>query len=216
MKKIIVHAFIIVGCMITSYSLAQTGVQVKKKKYVLTYEPTSVLESGIDNAIHITVSDSTVKRLLVNSSQGIVKQKGEDFIVHPIRSGELLLRIYNYNDLSKPVLIDEKKMEVVAAPFATMGGKQGGKISKEELKLVTSVAVKGGESEMKITEFKLSVAGKGIKYREFSARDENLTEEMLAQLQHLPANSKIYIEYIRAGSGESTRQIAPLAFTVVE
>ncbi|CAN5646435.1 hypothetical protein BH11BAC1_BH11BAC1_13290 [soil metagenome] len=122
----------------------------------------------------------------------------------------------SYSPAQTGAQAEKNKMEATRPPYATLGGIKEGIITREELKHVTKVEVNGVDSDMKITEFKLSVVVKSIGYKEFNSHDENLTDGMLAKLQQLPAGSKIYIEYIRAGSGESTRQIAPLSFTVVE
>jgi|GEM_PF-5858509 len=196
-------------------------VQITKPTYKVVYEPAFVLEAGIDNVLRFSAGDPSVKRLLVNSSQGKVTQKGEDFIIHPESKGELVLKIYNYNDLSNPLLLEERKMEVRdadPAPGALFAGKAGGKITRKELGEVTKIEAGGTDRTMMIREFKLSVAGKDIEYREFSSRDENLTADMIASLKQLPVGSKIYIEYIRAGNENEpfTRMLAPLAFTVTE
>ena len=191
------------------------GVKVLKPVSVVTYEPVTVLEAGTGNRIRITAGDSTVKRILVNASQGTVKQQGKDFIIHPEKPGEIILKIYNNNDLVNPVLIDEKVLEVVVAPFVTFGGKHGGEISREEIRQVSRVETSGMNDESKILEFKLSVAGKGIEYKEFFAKSDSLTGEMLTRLREIPAGSKIFIEYIRAGNEFSSRQLPPVELTVV-
>lgn len=192
-------------------------VDITRTIYSPSQESVSVLEVGIDNALSINVNDKTVQRLLVNSSQGKVTQKGNQFIVHPEKPGEIILKIYNYNDLSHPVLIETRKMTVLPAPAAIWGGKNGGEISHEEIRNASVVRVSGLD-QMKIRGFRLSVAGKGIKYREFQSKDDQLTPEMVECLQTAPAGAKIFIEYIRAGyeTDPSTRQLAPLSFVVTE
>ena len=214
--KTLILLFILNAILVPEFSGAQTAVQILKPVYVASYESTSVLESGIDNTIRISVNDSSVKRLLVNSNNGTVKQHGEDFIIHPVNTGEIILMIYNYNDLSNPVLIEERKLEVRMAPIVTLAGKSGGKITKEELKKITKLEVSGVEGSNHVSEFKLSFSGKDIEYKEFNVRDENLTREMLAQMQVLAAGSKIYLEYIKVGNDQATCQVPPLVFTVVE
>jgi len=102
-----------------------------------------------------------------------------------------------------------------SAPVATIAGKNGGKISKEELTKAEKVLCTGNYT---VTEFKFSVAGKGIDYKEFQGRGEFLTPEMISAVQMIPPGGKVFIEYIRANpeGSEATRQISPLDFTLTE
>ena len=198
---------------------AQQKVQITKAIPVISYEPAFYLEAGKDNVIRIKVDDSSVKRVLVNADHAKVKQEGEDFIVRPDSEGELTLKIYNYNDLSNPVLIEERKMEArtqAPAPVALLAGKSKGPISKRDLSEVKKVELSTTDPSLKVTEFRLSVAGKGIEYKEFSAKGEDLTSEMISQLQQLPTGCKIYVEYIRAGTRFTSRQLTPLSLVVGE
>ena len=81
------------------------GIEITKATSRIIYEPVFVLEEGTANVLHIEVEDTSVNRLLVNSSQGTVKQEGSDFIITPEKKGELALAIYNYNDIGNPVFI---------------------------------------------------------------------------------------------------------------
>src|SRR6187402_1577032 len=89
------------------------------------YEPAGVLTVNTGNLLRFESSDSSVKRLLVNASQGTVSQKGNEFIVMPESTGSLMLAIYNYNDIENPVLIEERNMTVVSSPSASIAGKNG-------------------------------------------------------------------------------------------
>lgn len=219
MRKNIPASLILIITMIAPVlSFSQSAVEITKPEFVRTWVPVTTLEAGIENTVHITVNDQAVKRLLVNTDGGSVRQKGEDFIVCPKAPGKLILKIYNYNDLSNPVLIEEREMQVVAPPFAALAGKHGGKISLEELKKVSKVELVDSRNSEKVNEFKLSVAGTGIEYAEYNSKNENLTGEMIARLQSLSPGCKIFVEYIRAGKpdGSPTRYIAPLSFVVSE
>jgi len=219
MKKNLSTA-VIAACFFPLLIFAQatvpSSVEITKATLVTKYEPAFILENGIDNVVRIKVSDPSVNRLLVNASQGTVRQQGEDFIVRPEKPGEISLMIYNYNDLSNPVLIEERKLQVVGSPFVTLAGKQGGKISKEEIASAKKLEYVFPDKTYKITEFKLSIAGKDIEYKEFTGKGEELTSEMLSTLEQAPPGSKFYVEYIRAGNGAGTRLLAPLTFSIAD
>jgi hypothetical protein len=195
-----------------------SSIEISKKIYVVSSESVSVLEAGTDNVLQVKVHDQSVERLLVNSSQGTVRQDGKDFIIHPDKAGEIVLKIYNYNDLSHPVLIEERKMEVAFPPFAILAGKSGGKITREELLNASKVEISGSEEAMKVCAFKLSVSDHINGYTEFSGSNENITAEMNAALHEITVGSKVYVEYIRAGrtNEDCGRQFPPLSFIVSE
>jgi hypothetical protein len=135
MKKAIVITAILTSVLLIIEVSAQPGnqkIEILQPVQRTYYEPAGVLTVNQDNKLRFESNDPSVKRLLVNTSQGTVKQQGNDFIVTPEKTGELALAIYNYDDLENPVLIEERNMIVVASAAATIAGKNGGNISKEE------------------------------------------------------------------------------------
>ena len=225
MKKEIRITFIMCVLMISTVvaiaqSTVKSGVEITRPVNKISYETAFILELGKDNVLRVEPADTSIKRLLVNVSQGIVKQQGQDFIIHPESPGEIILSVYNYNDLSHPVLLEKRKLEVMEAPknpVAMLGGKQGGKITKEELARINKLELMQADSSLKILQFDLSVVDKDL-YRHFNASDENLTPEMKAAIGGLSTGGKINVEWIRAGNEfvSSTRKLAPLSFTVEE
>jgi len=180
-----------------------------------SYEPAGVLTVNMDNKLRFESADASVQRFLVNTNQGTVKQDGKDFIITPDKTGELALAIYNYDDVGNPVLIEERIMTVVSSPAASIAGKSGGNISKAELVNAEKVSCSGNYT---ITEYKLTVSGKGVGYHEFQRKGDTISTDMIAAINELPVGGKIFIEYIRAKpeDSEATRQIAPLSFTLIE
>jgi len=218
MKTVTTSQLFLISGLISFEIAAQPGnnkVEVMQPVLHTSYEPAGVLTVNQGNTIRIASADNSVERFLVNASQGTVKQEGEDFIVRPERTGDLLLSIYNYNDIANPVLIEERKMKVVSAPVATIAGKNGGQISKQEFLKAEKVECSGNYT---ITEFKFSVAGKALEYKEFFRKGDLLSPEMISAVQQLTAGEKIFIEYIRAKpeNNEASRQIAPVTFTLIE
>ncbi len=103
-----------------------------------------------------------------------------------------------------------------AESYCTLAGKTSGKITKEEIESATSLVYVGSDSTWIVTQFKLSVAGKDVAYKEFNSRGGSLNDEMINYLKQVPAGAKFYIEYIRVGNGIATRQAAPLSFVIAE
>jgi hypothetical protein len=197
---------------------AQPGnnkVEVLQPVLHTSYEPVSVLTVNRDNKLRFESADNSVERFLVNASQGSVKQDGKDFIVMPEKTGDLVLSIYNYDDINNPILIEERNMKVVSGPVVSIAGKNGGQISKEDFLKAEKVECSANYT---ITEFKFSVAGKAVDYKEFFRKGDSLSPEMIATVQQLHSGEKIFIEYILAKpeNSEATRQLAPVTFTLTE
>jgi hypothetical protein len=211
----VMTVLLVVTIKVNGQTSTGSKVEITKPVCVTAYEPVAVLELGKANIVRVAIRDTSVRRLLVNASQGTVSQQGENYIIKPARPGELVLGVYNYNDIDNPVFVEELRMEVAGAPFATLAGKQGGTISSVELSNAKKIEVSGLDGAMKVREFKISVAADGIPFKEFYGSDEFLTEEMVNHLINVPDGGKIYIEYIAAGNVAcGSRALAPLSFTV--
>ena len=69
-----------------------------------------------------------------------------------------------------------------------------------------------------ITEFKMSIAGKGIEYAEFPGRGNQLDDNMKGIIARAKPGTKIYFEYIRAKmvntKDQNTRQLSPMTFVL--
>lgn len=100
--------------------------------------------------------------------------------------------------------------------YCTFAGKKGGNITKKEIESANTLVFVGPDSTWKVTHFRLSVVSKSLPYKEFGVDGEMLSDEMINYLQRCPASGKFYIEYIRVGNKNSSRQIVPLSFVVIE
>src|SRR5690349_20411744 len=98
MKRTILLVILITGLTNQTLLAQEDNHKVEILKPVLhtNYEPAGVLTVNTDNKLRFESVDA--KRLLVNTSQGTVKQQGKDFILRPEKTGDLALAIYNYDD----------------------------------------------------------------------------------------------------------------------
>jgi hypothetical protein len=102
------------------------------------------------------------------------------------------------------------------ASKASIAGKQGGAITKDEL--LNSNGVETADSSHFIKEYKLTVIGKNVRYIEHTGKDGSgaLTDEMKASIREGSAGTKIYVEYIRCtNNGTHTHILAPLSFVLL-
>src|SRR5262245_29077954 len=106
---------ILIAGLLSSNLSAQPGdhmVEILQPVTHVDYVPAGVLTVNTGNTLRFESNDPSVKRLLVNASQGTVKQKEKDFIVYPEKTGDIEISIYNYDDVENPVLIETRNMTV--------------------------------------------------------------------------------------------------------
>ncbi len=224
-KKTLVVSVILITSVASNLIFAQTDdgyrTEISKPTCVIAYEPAFMLDAGVDNVLHIAVKDTSIKRLLVNASQGTVRQDGEDFIVRPEKFGHVTLKIFNYNDLNNPIFIEERTLHVELQdliPPVTLAGKRGGEISKGDLLAANGLQLSTSGRKLKLVQCKISITGKDAKYKEFNLLAENFTPEMKELFKSLAAGTKIYIENIRVKTSNScdSRSLAPMTFVLTD
>jgi hypothetical protein len=91
------------------------------------------------------------------------------------------------------------KMDTTKWPHASVDGKTGS-MTKEELMNAKGIVL--SDTSLKVTEFKFSIAGKGVNYQEFATRGSELNEQMKEALKDVQPGAKIYIEYIKYSDRE--------------
>jgi gliding motility-associated protein GldM len=114
------------------------------------------------------------------------------------------------------------RVKSVPNPTPTMGGKaEGGNINKNLLLASSLIPIMKDfyfELYWQITEFKMSIAGKGIEYTEFSGKGNQLDENMKAAITRARAGAKVYFEYIKARQlntkDNSLRLLSPMTFVI--
>jgi len=114
------------------------------------------------------------------------------------------------------------RVKSVPNPVATMCGKsEGGSINKNLLMASSMIPVLKDfyfELYWQITEFKMSIAGKGVEYSEFNGKGNQLDEAMKNAISKARPGTKVFFEYIKARmvntKDASTRQLSPMTFVI--
>jgi hypothetical protein len=102
-----------------------------------------------------------------------------------------------------------KDIAKTAPLVPTIAGKLGGKMTKDELLNGKGIIVT--DTTFKVTEFKMSITGKNVKYKEFSATGNELNDDMRAAIKNAPAGTKIYFEFVKCAKEKcESRMSAPI------
>jgi hypothetical protein len=115
----------------------------------------------------------------------------------------------------------EYRVKRVPDPVATLANQKGGAINKNVLMAGTLIPVLENfdfELYFKITEFKMTITGKGRDLLEFNGSGNQLSSQMRDALAKVRSGDKIFFEYIKAkmatGADQSTRSLPALAFSI--
>lgn len=208
-----------------------TAYTAQKPNSVVSADKMNVLFIGLDNPVSISVPgvpNNKVRPTIEGTGCSLSpdpKLGGGHYIanVGPNTGGKATIRVTaEVGGKQMPMGAFEYRVKSVPNPVATMGGKaEGGPINKNLLVASSMIPVMKDfyfELYWTITEFKMSIAGKGIEYAEFQGKGNQLDDNMKAVIARAKPGAKVYFEYIRARmkdtKDQSTRQLSPMTFVL--
>ena len=208
-----------------------TAFTAQKPNSVVSADKMNVLFIGLDNPVSISVPgvpNNKVKPSIEGAGCSLSpdpKLGGGHFIanVSAATGGKAIIRVSaEVGGKQMPMGAFEYRVKSVPNPVATMGGRaEGGPINKNLLMASSMIPVMKDfyfELFWVITEFKMSIAGKGIEYAEFSVKGNQLDENCKSVLARAKPGTKVYFEYIRGRmkdtKDQSTRQLSPMTFVL--
>jgi gliding motility-associated protein GldM len=189
------------------YQVAEGGVVVSPAKMNVFY-------TGVDNPVEISVAGVAQNKVSADATNGTLIPSGGMFIMRPRRPGNSLITVFAELD-GKKRMVGSKEFRVkpVPDPYATVGGKKGGGIYKNELIAQTGVAaVMPPDFEFNltftVTEFTVFSVVQGF-VKQYAAKGNRFTEEQRNLINSLSKGSPIYIQDIKAVGPDGT--IRPLS-----
>ena len=208
-----------------------TAYTAQRPNSVVSADKMNVLFIGLDNPVSISVPgvpNNKVRPSIEGAGCSLSpdpKLGGGHFIANVSSStgGKATIRVSaEIGGKQMPMGAFEYRVKSVPNPVATMGGKaEGGPINKNLLIASSMIPVMKDfyfELFWQITEFKMSIAGKGIEYAEFSVKGNQLDDNCKSTIARAKPGTKIYFEYIRARmvntKDQSTRQLSPMTFVL--
>lgn len=198
--------------------------QVSKPSVTISPTKMNVFYLGVPNPVSISVPGVPSEKLQVTMSNGQISKNGKDYVVYP-KAEDLTGK---RTKVSVSADLDGKKrfmgdmvfrVKEVPDPVATIAGKAGGVIAKEDLLAAGGIFADlvdfDFDLKFKVTQFDITFTGAGGYNRTWSSESNRFTNEQLAQLRNLNTGSIIYIDNIMAHGDDGTdRQLTPISFKV--
>ena len=207
-----------------------TAYTAQKPNSVVSADKMNVLFIGLDNPVSISVPgvpNNKVRPTIegVGCSLSPDSKLGGGHYIANVGAGgnKATIRVTaEVGGKQMPMGAFEYRVKSVPNPVATMGGKaESGPINKNLLIASSMIPVMKDfyfELFWQITEFKMSIAGKGIEYAEFNAKGNQLDENMKSLIAKAKPGTKVFFEYIKARmvntKDQQTRQLSPMTFVL--
>ncbi|HNP98190.1 MAG TPA: GldM family protein, partial [Bacteroidia bacterium] len=209
------------------YPFSQSYV-AQKPNSVVSADKMNVLYIGVDNPMSISVpgvSNDKVK-VSIEGGGGALKPNsalgGGHYTATVSSVGKANIKVSaEIGGKVMPMGTFEYRVKRVPDPVATISNSKGGPINKNLLMAGTLIPqLEGFDFELffKITNFKMSISGKGKDPQDFESQGNQLTQQMRDALAKSRAGDKVFFEYIKAkmatGADQSSRSLSPMSFVI--
>ena len=198
--------------------------QVSKPSVTISPTKMNVFYMGVPNPISVSVPGVPSENLEVSLTNGRIEKNGKDFLVYPKAedlTGKRTKVSVNANFEGKTRFMGSMVFRVkqVPDPIATIAGKAGGVIRKEDLLSEDGIfaALVDFDFDLKftVTQFDITFSGAGGYNRTWSSESNRFTGEQQTQFNALTTGSIIYIDNIVAHGDDGTdRPLTPISFKI--
>ena len=86
------------------------------------------------------------------------------------------------------------KTDTTNWPRASLSGKTGA-VTRADIYKSPEITIDNAKGT--VTEFKMSITGKDVEYKEFTGGVSKLDEKMIAAIKNAPPHAKLYFEFIK-------------------
>lgn len=192
----------------------------------VTISPTkmNVFYLGIPNPIRVSVPGIPSENLEVSVSNGTIRKSGEDFLVSPSKVDVMgkntsVSVVANMGGVKRSMGSMVFRVKEVPPPVATVGGKNGGFLRKEELLAEEGVFADlidfDFDLKFKVTEFDVTFSTAGSFVKTFKGNGNRFTADQKDQFKALTPGSAIIIDNITAkGDDGTSRSLSPISFKI--
>ncbi len=199
--------------------------QVGKPSATISPTKMNVLYLGIPNPIRVSVPGVASENLVVTLSNGRIEKSGDDYMAFPTKldatSKSTSISVSaRFGSETRPMGSMDFRVKEVPPPLATVGGKNGGNLKKEELLAENGIFADlkdfDFDLKFKVTQFDITLSGAGGYVKTFSSKDNKFTSEQRDQFSKLGQGSIIYIDNIMAkgDDGQPARPLSPISFKI--
>lgn len=199
--------------------------QVGKPSATISLTKMNVMYLGIANPIKVSVPGVASENLEITVNNGRFEKNGDDFFVYPAKlditgKNTSISVVAKMNGEKRPMGSMPIRVKEVPPPLATIGGKNGGNLKKEELMAEDGIFadLKDFDFDLKfrVTQFDVTYSGAGGYVKTYSSKDNKFTSEQKDQFGKLTQGSLIFIDNIMAkgDDGQPARPLSPISFKI--
>jgi gliding motility-associated protein GldM len=198
--------------------------QVGKPSATVSPTKMNVLYMGIPNPIKVSAAGIASENLAISVANGRYEKNGDDFLVYPAKLDALgkitsVSVTAKVNGESRPMGSMVFRVKEVPDPIATIGGKNGGNLRKEELLAEEGIFAElkdfDFDLKFKVTQFDISFSGATGYTKTDKATGNRFTTEQKDHFSKLAQGSVINIDNIMAKGDDGTnRPLAPIFFKI--
>jgi gliding motility-associated protein GldM len=208
---------------INSYPF-QDEYQVGKPSATISPTKMNIMYVGIANPIKVSVPGVASENLVVAMTNGgRIEKVGDDYMGYPSKldatgKSTSITVSAKFGSEVRSMGFMEFRVKEVPPPVATISGRNGGNLKKEDLLAEDGVIAElkdfDFDLKFKVTQFDVNISGTYVKT--FSAKDNKFTSEQKDQFSKLSVGGIIYIDNIMAkgDDGQPARPLAPISFKI--
>jgi len=198
--------------------------QVGKPSATISPTKMNVMYVGIANPIKVSVPGVASENLIVAlNNGGRIEKAGDDYLAYPSKldatgKSTSITVSAKFGGEIRSMGAMEFRVKEVPPPLATISGKNGGNLKKEDLLAEDGVFADlkdfDFDLKFKVTQFDVNVSGTYVKT--YSSKDNKFTSEQKDQFSKLSVGGIIYIDNIMAkgDDGQPARPLAPISFKI--
>lgn len=198
--------------------------QVSKPSVTISPIKMNVFYMGVANPVSVSVPGVPSENLQVSMTNGKIEKNGKEYVVFPKAediNGKKTKVSVNADFDGKTRFIGSMDFRVkqVPDPIATIGGKSGGVLRKEDLLaedgIFAALVDFDFDLKFKVTRFDITFTGAGGYNNTWSSKSNRFTDDQRAQFNNLTQGSIIYIDNIFAHGDDGTdRELSPISFKI--
>jgi gliding motility-associated protein GldM len=198
--------------------------QVGKPSATISPTKMNVMYVGIANPIKVSVPGAASENLVVTINNGRIEKAGDDYLAYPSKldatgKSTSITVSARFGSETRPMGSMEFRVKEVPPPVATISGRNGGNLKKEDLLAEDGVIAElkdfDFDLKFKVTQFDVNFSGTSY-VKTYSSKDNKFTTEQKDQFSKLSIGGIIYIDNIMAkgDDGQPARPLAPISFKI--
>jgi gliding motility-associated protein GldM len=198
--------------------------QVGKPSVTISATKMNVLYMGIPNPVKVSVPGVASENLEISITNGRFEKSGEEYLIYPSKVDVMgrnttISVVANMNGEKRPMGSMVFRVKEVPTPIATISGKNGGNLRKEELLaeegIFADIPDFDFDLKFRVTQFDVNLSGAGGYERKYTTQGNRFSDEQKSQFSRLAQGSLIYIDNIMARGDDGTnRPLAPISFKI--